>query len=73
VNGALFLNDATLDVLGRVRAGMALQEADPFDDNPVLAPENAKDPTRFADVFTRDHLHLVVLSKLNRNWLSHVK
>lgn len=41
VNSALFLNDSALDVLGRVSAGVALEETDPFDDNSVLAPENA--------------------------------
>jgi hypothetical protein len=73
VDGALFLNDTSLDVLGRIRAGMALEETDPFHDNPVLAAENAQDPTYFGDVFPRDHFHLIVLSKLNRNGFSHVK
>jgi hypothetical protein len=41
VDSALFLNDAALDVLGRVCASMALEETDPFHDNSVLVSENA--------------------------------
>ena len=62
MNGALFLNDPPLDVLGWVCAGVALHKTDPLYDDAILAAKNAKDPTYLTDVFARDHFHLIVFS-----------
>ena len=42
MNGALSLNNAAFDLLGRISASVPLQETDPFDDNSVLVAKTRR-------------------------------